>query len=97
MFTGLVETVGELVECKAISGGVRIRISSPLAEELTPPTLDTRIANREGPWCSSTPRPWGELNIQIRSGGQPLGVLRLLLDDQHKSGSTHGDCEIIGE
>jgi choline dehydrogenase-like flavoprotein len=47
--------------------------SAFLAEELTPPTIETRIANREGPWCSTTPRPWGELNIQIRSGGQPLG------------------------
>jgi riboflavin synthase len=36
MFTGLVETVGEVVECKPTSGGVRLRIGSPLAGELAP-------------------------------------------------------------
>lgn len=34
MFTGLVEAIGELVECKPTSGGVRVRIASPLAGEL---------------------------------------------------------------
>lgn len=36
MFTGLVEAVGELVECKPTSGGVRLRIGSPLAREMAP-------------------------------------------------------------
>jgi riboflavin synthase len=36
MFTGLVEDVGELVECKPTSGGFRLRIASPLASELKP-------------------------------------------------------------
>jgi riboflavin synthase len=36
MFTGLVEAVGELVECKATSGGVRLRIASALSPELAP-------------------------------------------------------------
>jgi riboflavin synthase len=36
MFTGLVEDVGELVECKPTSGGFRLRIATPLASELTP-------------------------------------------------------------
>ena len=36
MFTGLVEATGELVECKPTSGGVRLRIASPLAPELAP-------------------------------------------------------------
>ena len=35
MFTGLVEAIGELVECKPTDGGVRVRIGSPLADELT--------------------------------------------------------------
>ncbi len=34
MFTGLVESVGELLERKATSGGFRLRIASPLAPEL---------------------------------------------------------------
>src|SRR2546430_1851768 len=34
MFTGLVESVGELLERKARSGGFRLRIASPLAPEL---------------------------------------------------------------
>src|SRR3954453_19869365 len=36
MFTGLVETVGELVERKPMSGGFRLRISSELAPEMHP-------------------------------------------------------------
>jgi riboflavin synthase len=36
MFTGLVETVGLVVECKPISRGTRLRIGTPLASELTP-------------------------------------------------------------
>jgi len=36
MFTGLVESVGELVERKAISGGFRLRIGTALAPELKP-------------------------------------------------------------
>jgi len=36
MFTGLVEAVGEVVECNATSGGLRVRIGSPLARELAP-------------------------------------------------------------
>jgi riboflavin synthase len=36
MFTGLVEAVGELVECKPTSGGFRLRIGTRLAPELAP-------------------------------------------------------------
>ena len=36
MFTGLVESVGELIERKATGGGFRLRIASPLAAELSP-------------------------------------------------------------
>ena len=36
MFTGLVEAVGEIVECKPTSGGVRLRIEAALAAELAP-------------------------------------------------------------
>src|SRR6185295_7114937 len=36
MFTGLIETTGELVERKPTSGGVRFRIATPLAAELSP-------------------------------------------------------------
>lgn len=35
MFTGLVETVAEIVESKPTSGGIRLRIGSSLASELT--------------------------------------------------------------
>ena len=35
MFTGLIETVGEVIECKPTSGGgMRFRVGSPLASEL---------------------------------------------------------------
>jgi riboflavin synthase len=36
MFTGLVEAVGELIERKATAGGFRLRVASPLADELSP-------------------------------------------------------------
>jgi riboflavin synthase len=36
MFTGLVEAVGEIMESKPTSGGVRLRIGSALAEQLGP-------------------------------------------------------------
>ena len=36
MFTGLIEAVGEVVERKPTSGGFRLRIVSPLTEELSP-------------------------------------------------------------
>ena len=36
MFTGLVEAVGELIERKPISRGFRLRIATPLADELSP-------------------------------------------------------------
>lgn len=36
MFTGLVESVGEVLERKATSGGIRLRIGTALAPELTP-------------------------------------------------------------
>jgi len=35
MFTGLVETVGELAERKPLGGGIRVRIQTPLAAELS--------------------------------------------------------------
>jgi riboflavin synthase len=35
MFTGLVEAVGELIERKPTSGGFRLRVASPLAEQLS--------------------------------------------------------------
>ena len=36
MFTGLVETVGELIERKPTSGGFRLRIGTTIAKELAP-------------------------------------------------------------
>jgi riboflavin synthase len=36
MFTGLIEATGRLVERRSIAGGFRLRIASPMADELTP-------------------------------------------------------------
>lgn len=36
MFTGLIESVGELLERKPTSGGFRVRIRSPLAAQVSP-------------------------------------------------------------
>jgi riboflavin synthase len=35
MFTGLVEAIGEIVEAKQTSGGLRLRIATPLAAEVS--------------------------------------------------------------
>jgi len=36
MFTGLIESVGEVVECKGTGSGMRLRVRTALASELTP-------------------------------------------------------------
>ena len=36
MFTGLIETVGEVVEAKGTSAGLRLRVRTPLATEVNP-------------------------------------------------------------
>jgi len=36
MFTGLVESVGRVAECQSVAAGVRLRIETTLAGELTP-------------------------------------------------------------
>lgn len=36
MFTGLIEAVGELIELKSTDAGFRLRLSTPLADRLTP-------------------------------------------------------------
>src|SRR5438034_5296029 len=36
MFTGLIETVGEVAELEPIASGVRLRVASPLASEMKP-------------------------------------------------------------
>ena len=36
MFTGIVETIGKLVEVKPMAGGYRVRIETQLAGELRP-------------------------------------------------------------
>jgi riboflavin synthase len=35
MFTGLIETIGEVLECKPTSGGTRFRLGAPLAADLS--------------------------------------------------------------
>jgi riboflavin synthase len=36
MFTGLIEAIGEIVETKSTSAGLRLRVRTDLASELTP-------------------------------------------------------------
>jgi riboflavin synthase len=36
MFTGLIETTGEVVEAKGTRAGLRLRVRTPLAQEITP-------------------------------------------------------------
>jgi riboflavin synthase len=79
MFTGLVEAVGELVERKPTSGGFRLRIDTPLAQELAPGesvavngVCLTAIAGE----TSELHADIGPETIRVTTlGGLPLGTL----------------------
>jgi choline dehydrogenase-like flavoprotein len=41
-----------------------------LEEPVTPEGREGDVFSEHGPWCATTPRPWGELTVHIRSGSQ---------------------------
>ena len=57
-----------------MSGDCDLVSAAFLAEPLAEAGREGELRNHEGPWCSASPRPWPELSIHIRSGGQPLGA-----------------------
>jgi choline dehydrogenase-like flavoprotein len=60
-----------LVENKNVghnmSGDVDLVTSAYLQEPITPEGREGDVFSEHGPWCATTPRPWGELTVQIRS------------------------------
>jgi choline dehydrogenase-like flavoprotein len=42
--------------------------SAYLQEPVTPEGREGDVFSEHGPWCATTPRPWGELTVHIRSG-----------------------------
>jgi len=57
-----------------LSGDCDLVSSAFMAEPLLEGGREGELLDHEGPWCAVEPRPWPELSIQIRSGGQPLGA-----------------------
>jgi riboflavin synthase len=94
MFTGLIETVGEVAEAKATSAGVRIRVRTALAGELTPG--DSLAVN--GVCLTVTLAENGELHADVGpetarvstlgalSRGQPVNLERSLRADARFGG-----------
>lgn len=50
-----------------ISGDLDLHAYVLLPEPVQPEGRDGEVISEHGPWCATTPRPWGELTIQIRS------------------------------
>jgi len=50
-----------------ITGDCDLHASVLLPEPVQPDGRDGEVIGEHGPWCATTPRPWGELTIQIRS------------------------------
>jgi choline dehydrogenase-like flavoprotein len=44
--------------------------SAFLEEPVTPEGREGDVFSEHGPWCATTPRPWGELTVHVRSGSQ---------------------------
>jgi choline dehydrogenase-like flavoprotein len=47
--------------------------SGHLAEPIWPEGLEGELVDHQGPWCATTPRPWGEMTAHVRSGDHPRG------------------------
>src|SRR6266853_4407335 len=106
MFTGLVESVGELVERTPTSGGFRLRISSPLAAELAPG--DSVAAN--GVCLTVVHAERGEMQAEIgpetvrvttlgsMAEGSPLNLERPLRADGRVGGHfVQGHVDDVGQ
>ena len=50
-----------------LNGDTDLVSSAYLQEPIGPEGREGDVFSEHGPWCATTPRPWGELTIQIRS------------------------------
>jgi hypothetical protein len=50
-----------------MSGDLDLHANVLLPEPVQPEGREGEVIGEHGPWCATTPRPWGELTVQIRS------------------------------
>ena len=105
MFTGLVETVGELVEHKPTSGGVRLRIATHLAPELKAGDslavngvcLTVILAEREEVHADVGPETIRVTTLGALARGSQLNLERPLRADSRFGGHfVQGHVDAIG-
>ena len=105
MFTGLVETVGELVERKPTSGGFRLRIASALAPEVVAGDslavngvcLTVILAEREEIHADVGPETVRVTTLGSLAQGSPLNLERPLRADSRFGGHfVQGHVDAIG-
>jgi riboflavin synthase len=105
MFTGLVESVGELVERKPTSGGFRLRIGSTLAPELKPGDslavngvcLTVILAERDEIHADVGPETVRVTTLGSIACGSALNLERPLRADQRFGGHfVQGHVDAIG-
>ncbi len=105
MFTGLVEGIGELVERKPTSGGFRLRIGSPLAQELAPGDslavngvcLTVILAERDEIHADVGPETVRVTTLGSLTRGTTLNLERPLRADQRFGGHfVQGHVDAIG-
>jgi riboflavin synthase len=105
MFTGLVETVGELVERKPTSGGFRLRISTKLASEMQPGDslavngvcLTVILAERDEVHADVGPETVRVTTLGTLGRGSAVNLERPLRADQRFGGHfVQGHVDAIG-
>jgi riboflavin synthase len=105
MFTGLVEGVGELLECKPTNGGRRLRIGSVLAPEMKPGEslavngvcLTVILAERDEIHADMGPETVRVTTLGSLPRGTALNLERPLRADQRFGGHfVQGHVDAIG-
>jgi riboflavin synthase len=105
MFTGLVEAVGELIERKPISRGFRLRIATPLADELLPGDslavngvcLTVILAEKQEVHADVGPETDRVTTLGWLAPGSPLNLERPLRADSRLGGHfVQGHVDAIG-
>jgi riboflavin synthase len=105
MFTGLIETVGELVERKPTSGGFRLRIATRLAPEMAPGDslavngvcLTVILAERQEVHADVGPETMRVTTLGALERGSALNLERPLRADSRFGGHfVQGHVDAIG-
>ena len=56
-----------------LTGDCDLVSSAYLEEPVTPEGREGDVFSEHGPWCATTPRPWGELTVHVRSALRSAG------------------------